>query len=331
MAASLAAIHVGKRRADDIRQAGPRQCPPCLRLALAIAPDRALRKIVTQRNDLCGAHDQAKSDPCRPREYAPPTIAPRPERRHGPPGRKQPGGQKDMRTGLNVPTHDHQPDHDREHPRPPGPGLVQNSIASQQQPGQPDGDRSHRIEQPDNQEPAEGIDQSRKPTPPVPAPPRPREQKHSQPGDPEPPRGHPCQGARHRAQIGDQVERVEHRALAAGKMGRSAPRVRVPERQTSLPDHRPVELQPRLELKYGIHQQTIDRFVIASGATSKACLHQQDIGRAQNAAAQQRLVKIDSQATRQHQGKAKRFSERSHGAWPPCPAAEQKSFSSRTL
>ena len=58
------------------------------------------------------------------------------------------------------------------------------------------------------------------------------------------------------------MERVEHRALAVGQMGRAATGVAVPERQPAAPHHPPVELQPGLKLEHRVHQQPVGRLVI---------------------------------------------------------------------
>ena len=114
------------------------------------------------------------------------------------------------------------------------------------------------------------------------------------------------------------MKRIKDRALPASQVRRPAPRIRIPERQPSLTKHRPVELEPRLELEHGVHQQPVERFVIAVRAGTEARLHQQDIGRAQNPAADNRLMKIDRQTARQDQSEPDRFPCPSHATRPPC-------------
>ena len=63
MPAPLAAVSIRKRRANQLGQAGPRQPPPSLRLALAVAPHRTLCKIRGQRKNLHGTQQQPKPDP----------------------------------------------------------------------------------------------------------------------------------------------------------------------------------------------------------------------------------------------------------------------------
>ncbi len=181
-----------------------------------------------------------------------------------------------------------------------GARLIHDGVTREQDPGEPDGDRGDRVEQPDDQEPAAGIHQSREPPAPAPTAPCAGQQEHPQARGPESSHGHPRQSPRHRSQVGDQVERIKDRTLSAGQVRRTTPRVRVPERQPSLTDHRAVELEPGLELEHRIHQQPVEWLVVSGRIGPKTRLHQQHVGRAENAAVQHRLVKEDGQAPCQH-------------------------------
>ena len=108
------------------------------------------------------------------------------------------------------------------------------------------------------------------------------------------------------------MERVEHRALAVGQMRSPATGVAVPERQPAAPHHSPVELQPGLKLEHRVHQQPVGRLVIAAVTLAETGRDEQDVGRAQHLAAEQRLV----EERRDADGQEPRRKRRLRGAVP---------------
>ncbi len=156
-------------------------------------------------------------------------------------------------------------------------------------------------EQPDDQEAAEGIDQPGEPSAPESQPPRPRQQEHPQPGGEQAAGRDPGIGAGRLAEVSQQVERVEHGALAVGEMRGPASGVRVPERQPAAAHHPPVEFQPGLELEHGVHQQPVRRLVVRLALVAEARRDQQHVGRTQHLPAEQRLVEERRDASAEHQ------------------------------
>ena len=114
------------------------------------------------------------------------------------------------------------------------------------------------------------------------------------------------------------MEGVKNRALTIREMGRATAGMAVPKRQLAASDHPSAEFEPRLKLEDWVHQQPVRRLVIPCPVAAKTGRNQQDIGRAQDLATEERLMKKGRDADDQNRAEGEDLAARSHGAMPPC-------------
>ncbi len=310
MPPALAAESIRQRSAEGVEDARTGHRPRGRSRLRAIGPDRAPAQVAPKRDDLDSRQSHAQRDAPGPGRQATSRPEPRPL---SPPGRVEPRRQQHVGAGLDMAAEQDEPRDQGQQPDRPRPGTCQGPIRRQEEPGHPDGHARDRIEQPDDQEAAEREGQAGEPAAPGPEPPGPCQQEHPHPRHPEPRGGHPGVRLGERAEIGDRVERVEDRALAVGQVRRAASRQAVPERQPPAPEHRPVELEPGLELKDRVHQQPVGRLERRSPLVAEARRHPEHVGRAEHLAGEQRLAQEPRHQRGQDGGEGPPFAAPRHG------------------
>src|SRR5262245_41238420 len=100
-------------------------------------------------------------------------------------------------------------------------------------------------------------------------------------------------------------------------MGSATAGVGIPEGQAPLSDYRAIELKPGLELEDSIHEQTVQRLVVAPWFASKTRLHLQHIGWTEDPSAEETFMKEPRHTGRQYDAKPGDLAARHHDARHP--------------
>ena len=92
------------------------------------------------------------------------------------------------------------------------------------------------------------------------------------------------------------MKRIEDCALIVGQMGRATSGFPIPEWQAARSNHPAIEVEPGLKLKHRVDQEPGVWLIVPGGVTAKAGRDEEHVGRAQNFAANERLVEKSGDA-----------------------------------